>query len=125
MIRASITLPPASRNSRPVQSLLKHTNAVTAVAWASEDHFLSASHDTNVFFWSVAGEHLRTFSFQSRLSDIAVNFDRTLLLMVNAERDIKVVDDFFRRLYSEATSLLLMVKNVESGIKVVFRMDGK
>jgi len=72
----------------------KHTESVTSVGWFHDSqHFVSAGFDKNIYMWSVDTlQPLKHWSYTSRIQDLAITHDGNFMLVVNSDRNIKVID---------------------------------
>jgi len=74
-----------------VRVFAKHVESVTSVCWMDDEHFLSAGFDKVIYLWHVTGTEVHRWVFPSRIQDTGVTGGRWLLV-VNADRNIKVID---------------------------------
>jgi len=76
----------------------KHTEAVTSVGWVSGcRQFFSAGFDKQIYLWDVDGTELHHWEIPSRIQDVGVTHDGQRMIVVNSDRNIKVIDISSRR----------------------------
>jgi len=76
------------------KAFAKHTESVTSVGWFHDSlHFVSAGFDKNIYMWSVESQlPLKHWSYTSRIQDLAITHDGNFMLVVNSDKNIKVID---------------------------------
>mmetsp|Transcript_5971 Transcript_5971/g.11195 ORF Transcript_5971/g.11195 Transcript_5971/m.11195 type:complete len:663 (-) Transcript_5971:99-2087(-) len=80
-------------SQEPPLVLTKHTGLVTSVAWLPDcKHFVSAGFDRCVFLWDTEGTVSHRWELQSRIQDCAVTHSGSNLLVVDSDRNLKILD---------------------------------
>jgi len=87
----------APSSPQPLLMLTKHTESVTAVAWTDNKHFVSAGFDRCIFLWNLEGFALHRWELPCRVQDVAATHDGSRLLVVDSDRNLKVLDVKSRR----------------------------
>jgi len=81
-----------------VRLFAKHTEPVTSVGWLHDSrHFISAGFDRWIYLWNVDGTELHRWEVPSRVQDVAVTHDGKHMLVVNSDRNLKVINLLTRR----------------------------
>lgn len=81
-----------------VRVFTKHTDSVTSVGWLHDcKRFVSAGLDRCIYLWSVDGTELYRWEIPSRVQDVGITHDGTRMLVVNSDRNLKVIDIMGRR----------------------------
>lgn len=76
----------------------KHNSPVTGAGWLSDSQrILTAGHDRLLRLWHVDGTQLHQWEFPGRIQDLAVTQSGTHAVVVNSDRNLKVLDVISRR----------------------------
>jgi WD40 repeat protein len=81
-----------------IRVFTKHSDSVTGICWLpNPEHFLSGGFDRLIFMWNIDGSEIRRWEIASRVQDIGITHDGSRMLVVNSDRNLKVIDIMAQR----------------------------